>query len=235
MKRIFLSLIFILIALISISSACATSDFDNNIDVIDQQDIVDDISDISIDDSIEPLDDNASENDASVENYTEDSDETSMNDTIIDNENDSDIIIDNGELEDEFREDISEAYPIESVSSDISDSWMDELINNMANEMIENLTKDAFIPDVDVQPINASIDILGPTFNAAMHYYAYWVAYKNYFGIFQIQKAIVAIYALVYQSYGGLDTMEIVNVIFDMDPSISHDDGGSRKQPNIIV
>ena len=232
MNRIFLSLIFILIALITLSSACAASDLDNNIDVIDQEDIADDIS---IDESVEPIADNATENDEMQENYTDDSDEISMNDTIIDNVDDNGIMIDNRELEDEYREDISEGYPIESVSTKLSDSWMDELINNMADEMVENLTRDAFIPDVDVKPINASIEILGPTFNAAMYYYAYWQAYKNYFGIFGFANAVTAIYALVHQSYGGLDTINIVNAIFEMDPSISHDDGGSGKRPNIIV
>lgn len=232
MNRIFLSLIFILIALITLSSACAASDLDNNIDVIDQDDIADDIS---IDESVEPLDDDVAENDEIPENYTEESDEIPINETVIDESDVNNAIVTDKELNEEYNGESREIYSIESVSSDYSDSWIDELINNMADEMVENLTRDAFIPDVDVKPINASIEILGPTFNAAMYYYAYWQAYKNYFGIFGFANAVTAIYALVHQSYGGLDTINIVNAIFEMDPSISHDDGGSGKHPNIIV
>ena len=228
MNKIFLSLIFILIALITASSACAASDVDNNIDVINQQDIADDISEITIDENVDTIEDNASENEVNVENYTEVSNESSMNESIIE-DGDNCIIVDDRELEDEN----NEIYSIESNSSNYLTSGFDDIIITISDEIVENITKNAFIPDVDVQPINANIEMLGPIVNAAIYYYSYWIAYKDYFGI-MFPNAITAIYALVHQSYNGYDTIKIVDVIFDMDPSITRIDEGSGKIPNII-
>lgn len=250
MNRIFLSLIFILIALLTVSSACAASDFDNNIDVIGQQDIADDISndvidqqdipeDINIDENVEPLDDDTANDDAIVDNYTEVSDEIPMNDAIIDNNdnaNDDNIIVNDNEMEEGNADDSGKICPIESNSSKYLNSWIDDTINILADGIVENLTRDAIIPDVDVHPINITIEILGPTFNTAMYYYAYWTAYKDYFGVLGLGNSIKAITALIHQSYGSLATLEILNAIFELDPSISLDDGGSSGyHPNVIV
>lgn len=228
MNKICLSLIFILIALITASSACATTDVDNNIDVINQQDIADDISDITIDENVDTIEENTTESDITVENYTEVSNESSMNESIIE-DGDNCIIVDDRELEDEN----NEIYSIESNSSNYLTNGFDDIIINISEEIVDNITKNAFIPDVDVQPINPNIEILGPIFNAAMYYYSYWIAYKAYFGI-MFPNAITAIIALVHQSYNGYDTLKIVDAIFDMDPSITRIDEGSGKPPIII-
>ena len=229
MNKIFLSLIFILIALITASSACAASDVDNNIDVINQQDIADDISEITIDENVDTIEDNTTESDITVENYTEISNESSMNESIIE-DGDNCIIVDDRELEDEKN---NEIYSIESNSSNYLTNGFDDIIINISEVIVDNITKNAFIPDVDVQPINADIEMFGPIVNAAIYYYSYWIAYKDYFGI-MFPYAITAIYALVHQSYNGYDTIKIVDVIFDMDPSITKIDEGSGKIPNII-
>ncbi len=237
MNKIILTLISIFIALICISGACAASDVDDYASVIDQQDIVDDIGDDVIDESTD-------DTDMDIENDSEDSSEI-----IVDNSTADDEIIedmtpnDDTSIEDRTADD--SACDVPATENTIEDDspnpylndFIDDMVNQIADEIVDNITRDVVIPDLDVQPINITIDILGPTYNAAIYYYAYWIAYKDYYGPLGFAKAISAIYALVHQSYGSLDTINIVNAIFDMDPSISRVDDGSSSGPhhNIIT
>lgn len=231
MNKIILTLISISIALICVSGACAAADADDCTGVINQQDIADDITD-------DVMDESTDETDMDIENDTDDSSEIIADDEIIeDNVSDDDII------EDATADD--SACDVPSTENTIDDDnsnpylndFIDDMVNQIADEIVDNITRDVVIPDLDVQPINITIDILGPTYNAAIYYYSYWNAYKAYYGPLGFAQAISAIYALVHQSYGSLDTINIVNAIFDMDPSITRVDDGSSSGPhhNIIT
>ena len=196
MNRILLSLMIIMIALTGIASVSASSDFNETVDL---EECVLDVGDLEGDFYYEEyIAPNATENDSDsseLDDVTEDDSDS----VVIDNvnepaENDTEIEVNN-------KPNVNKSVsPVGVVKNE--------------KKLPLRLWKVVDIPDVDVRAPRISTG--DRITDAAVHYTAYYKAYKAAFSSSALDvknsffKPIEALIAFVYQSYNESDTIDIV-------------------------
>ena len=190
MNRIFISLIFILIALTSIACVSASSDFN---ETVNQDYIISDVNEtaVTIDENVVSDDEIAEDPDSAV---------IPVNDT-------SEIMEDDTENQD------STEIPF---NNSINKKDLKPVTITAGNQ--SEVKKTCYvlyfkIPDVDVNPTRISTG--NKIDDAAVYYSAYYKAFKN----LPKERAIDLLdwtIGLVYQSYNEKDTIDIVAKIYSM-------------------
>ena len=190
MNKIFVSLIFILIALTGIACVSASSDFN---ETVDQDYIVSDVNETAV-----TIDEIAEDNDSAVlpvNDSTEDNDsiEIPSNDTT-ENQDSVEIPINNSTDEKDLK-------PVNTTSEKQSEPKKTRYILWFK------------MPEVDVHPINVSTG--NKIDDAAIYYSAYYKAFKG-LPKDRVSDLLDWTIALVYQSYTEKETIEIVTKIHSL-------------------